>query len=213
MTGARHNIKPYQLTALAEHTINVTGPDARNLKTPRGWVQGYNAQAVVTRKQIIVAAEISTESRDTANLHQMLTAAEEELHDAGINDKLAIVLADAGYWKNTAVETLAEQGLQPLVAPDADRRKEPRQADAADSMTSCAASSQPSTAPRSTGNAKRSSSPSSDRSKPTRRRPIPAPRPLSRQIRMAPTRGHPQPAQAPPTPPRHRLTASARRSR
>jgi hypothetical protein len=36
------------------------------------------------------------------------------------------VLADAGYWKNTAIETLAEQGLQPLVAPDADRRKELR---------------------------------------------------------------------------------------
>jgi transposase len=126
MTAARHNIKPYQLVELAERTINVTDPDARNLKTPRGWVQGYNAQAVVTREQIIVAAEISTESLDTANLHPMLTAAEEELHDAGINDALDIVLADAGYWKNTAIESLAEQGLQPLVAPDADRRKEPR---------------------------------------------------------------------------------------
>ena len=126
MTGARHNIKPYQLTALAERAINVTDPDARNLKTPRGWVQGYNAQAVVTAEQIILAAEISTESLDTANLQPMLTAAEEELHAAGINDALDIVLADAGYWKNTAIETLAEHGLQPLVAPDADRRKEPR---------------------------------------------------------------------------------------
>src|SRR3954462_3195190 len=79
-----------------------------------------------TAEQIIVAAEISTESLDTANLHPMLTAPEQELHDAGINGALDIVLADAGYWKSTAIETLAEQGLQPLVAPDADRRKEPR---------------------------------------------------------------------------------------
>ena len=38
MTGARHNIKPYPLVPVAERTINVTDPDARNLKTPRGWV-------------------------------------------------------------------------------------------------------------------------------------------------------------------------------
>jgi transposase len=126
MTGARRNIKPYPLWELAARAINVTDPDARNLKTPRGWVQGYNAQAVVTREQIIVAAEISTESLDTANLHPMLCAAEEELHAAGITDKLSIVLADAGYWKNSAIEALSGDGLQPLVAPDADRRKEPR---------------------------------------------------------------------------------------
>jgi hypothetical protein len=36
------------------------------------------------------------------------------------------VLADAGYWTNNAIEALAAEGLQPLVAPDADRRKEPR---------------------------------------------------------------------------------------
>jgi transposase len=126
MTAARHNIKPYPLGDLAERTINVTDPDARNLKTPRGWVQGYNAQAAVTAEQIIIAAEISTESLDTANLHPMLTAAEEELHAAGIADALDVVLADAGYWKNSAIEALSGHGLQPLVAPDADRRKEPR---------------------------------------------------------------------------------------
>jgi hypothetical protein len=53
MTGARHNIKPYPLGELAERAINVTDPDARNLKTPRGWVQGYNAQAAVTAEQIM----------------------------------------------------------------------------------------------------------------------------------------------------------------
>jgi hypothetical protein len=126
MTGARHNIKPYPLTPLAERTINVTDPDARNLKTPRGWVQGYNAQAMVTEEQIVVAAEISTESLDTANLRPMITAAEEELDAAGVTGGLDVVLADAGYWTNGAIEALAAEGLQPLVAPDADRRKEPR---------------------------------------------------------------------------------------
>ena len=126
MTGARHNIKPYRLTELGDRRINVTDPDSRNLKTTRGWVQGYNAQAVVTEQQIVIAAEISTESLDTANLRPMITAAEEELHAAGVSDGLDVVLADAGYWTNSAIEALAAEGLRPLVAPDADRRKEPR---------------------------------------------------------------------------------------
>jgi transposase len=43
MTGARHNIKPYPLTARPGGKINLTDPDARTLKSPRGWVLGYNA--------------------------------------------------------------------------------------------------------------------------------------------------------------------------
>jgi len=35
-------------------------------------------------------------------------------------------LADAGYWKNSAIEALCGEGIPTLVAPDADRRKQPR---------------------------------------------------------------------------------------
>jgi transposase len=126
MTGARHNIKPYPVPELAERKINVSDPDSRNLKTTRGWMQGYNAQAVVTAEQIVIAAEISTESLDTANLHPMVTAAEEELHAVGVTETPGVVLADAGYWKNSAIEALCGDGIPTLVAPDADRRKEPR---------------------------------------------------------------------------------------
>jgi transposase len=48
MAGARANIKPYPLTDRPAGKLNVTDPDSRNLKTTRGWVQGYNAQAAVT---------------------------------------------------------------------------------------------------------------------------------------------------------------------
>src|SRR4051794_37950759 len=126
MTAARHNIKPYPLIDLGDRKINVTDPDSRNLKTTRGWVQGYNAQAVVTAEQIVIAAEISTESLDTANLHPMVTAAQEELHAVGVPQMPGVVLADAGYWKNSAIEALVNEGIQTLVAPDADRRKAPR---------------------------------------------------------------------------------------
>src|SRR5215210_1780173 len=126
MTGARHNIKPYPLPAAPAGKINVTDPDSRNLKTTRGWVQGYNAQAVVGEGQIVLAAEISTESLDTANLAPMVETALRELEAAGVSDTPGVVLADAGYWKNDAIEALCGEGIPTLVAPDADRRKEPR---------------------------------------------------------------------------------------
>jgi transposase len=126
MVGARANIKPYPLTEKPAGKINVTDPDSRNLKTTRGWVQGYNAQAAVTPEQIVIAAEISTESLDTANLQPMVETAREELKSAGVSAKPGVVLADAGYWKNDAIEAIVSQGIQTLIAPDADRRKEPR---------------------------------------------------------------------------------------
>jgi hypothetical protein len=125
MVGARHNIKPYPLPPQPAGKINITDPDSRNLKTTCGWVQGYNAQAVVGEGQIVLAAEISIESLDTANLEPMVRAALQELEAVGVSDTPEVVLADAGYWKNDAIEALCADGIPTLVAPDADRRKEP----------------------------------------------------------------------------------------
>jgi transposase len=125
MTGARHNIKPYPLSERPAGKINLTDPDARTLKSPRGWVLGYNAQAVVTGAQIIVAAEVDTENIDRANLEPMVRTACDELRAAGVDQRPEVVVADAGYWKAEAIEGLVAQGIQTLVAPDADRRKEP----------------------------------------------------------------------------------------
>jgi hypothetical protein len=124
MTG--HNMKPRPLPTEPTEKINVTDPDSRNLKTTRGFIQGYNAQAVVTEDQIVIAADISTESLDTANLEPMVEATLEALEAAGVTDKPGVVLADAGYWKNDAIEAIVDRGIQTLIAPDADSRKEPR---------------------------------------------------------------------------------------
>ena len=74
----------------------------------------------------MLAAEISTESLDTANLQPMIETALRELEAAGVTATPETVLADAGYWKNDAIDAVVAQGIQTLVAPDADRRKEPR---------------------------------------------------------------------------------------
>src|SRR5438132_4674276 len=124
MTG--HNMKPKPLPTEPTGKINVTDPDSRNLKTTRGFIQSYNAQAVVTSDQVVIAADISTASLDTANLEPMVEAACSELEAAGVKDAPGVVLADAGYWKNAAIEAIVSGGIQTLVAPDADSRKQPR---------------------------------------------------------------------------------------
>jgi hypothetical protein len=45
-------------------TANTTDPDSRLLHTRHGRLQGYNAQAVTTLEQIIVAAELTQHSND-----------------------------------------------------------------------------------------------------------------------------------------------------
>ena len=49
------------------------------MKTQAGYVQGYNAQAVVTEEQIIVAAAVTQEANDIKQLHPMLERAQANL--------------------------------------------------------------------------------------------------------------------------------------
>jgi hypothetical protein len=77
---------PYAPPPTPQGKVNVTDPDSRNVKTPRGYMQGYNAQAACIQHQIVVAAELNTDSRDFGNLGPMVTAAELSrfsLHDHG----------------------------------------------------------------------------------------------------------------------------------
>ena len=68
--------KPYQPPAEPEGKINVTDPDCRLQKIRQGWVQGYNAQAVVNEQQIVLAAEITVDSPDFGHLGPMIEATE-----------------------------------------------------------------------------------------------------------------------------------------
>lgn len=77
---------------------NVTDPDSRLMKTQEGFVQGYNAQAVATEDQVVLAAEISQNPGDVALLEPMLQAAEANLDSVGVPDPIGVGLADAGYW-------------------------------------------------------------------------------------------------------------------
>jgi hypothetical protein len=115
--------KPYQPPATPAGKVNVTDPDSRNVKTPRGYMQGYNAQAAVNERQIVLAAEINNDSPDFGHLEPMVDATRQELAAAGITDKPEVVVADAGYWHQPQMEAIVSQGTQVLIPPDAGKRK------------------------------------------------------------------------------------------
>jgi hypothetical protein len=117
---------PFVPPEVPEGLVTITDPDSRNLKCPRGYTQGYNAQAVVTEEQIVIAAEINTDSPDFGHLGPMIKAARGQLRTIGIFNKPGAVLADAGYWHHEQMDELAAQGIPLLIPPDAGKRKTAR---------------------------------------------------------------------------------------
>jgi hypothetical protein len=79
-------------------TANLTDPDSRLVHSRNGWVQGYNAQAVTTCQQVIVAAEFTQHTSDLQQLRPMLAATAATLAAAGIPERPGTLLADCGYW-------------------------------------------------------------------------------------------------------------------
>jgi transposase len=88
---------PYQPPDTPAGRVNVTDPDSKVVKGLRGWMQGYNGQAVVKEHQVILAAEVEAVGADFGHLEPMLDAAQRELAGAGVTDTPEVLLTDAGY--------------------------------------------------------------------------------------------------------------------
>ena len=113
---------PFEPPPVPTGKINLSDLDSRNVKTSRGWVQGYNAQAVATEDQIVIAAEVTVASPDFGHLEPMIRAARDELRQIGVEQPPDVVLADAGYWHQVQMERLLGDGLTVLIPPDAKKR-------------------------------------------------------------------------------------------
>ncbi len=118
--------KPYRPPELPEGKINTTDPDSRIVMTAgQPALQGYNAQAAVNERQIVVAAEVTVDSPDFGHLEPMVDATERELASVGAKPP-EVVLADAGYWHKRQMEHVVDRGIQVLIPPDSGLRKSAR---------------------------------------------------------------------------------------
>jgi transposase len=119
-------VKAHEPVLVPSGVINTTDHDSRVMRT-RGQppLQGYNAQLAVNDRQVIVAAELTTDAPDFGHLEPMVRATRCELRAVDL-DEPAIVVADAGYWHQRQIEAVVSDGIQVLVPPDSGLRKAPR---------------------------------------------------------------------------------------
>lgn len=105
----RKPVHPRQRKNVTPSRVNTTDPGSRMMPQRKGgFVQGWNAQAVVNEEQVILAAEITTDTGDAGQLHPMIAATRAELDAAGIGDKVGVLLADAGYASEANLGTLTD---------------------------------------------------------------------------------------------------------
>ena len=86
-----------QTAPAAARQVNVTDPDSRIMTTKDGWVQGYNAQAIVNPHQIVLACDVSQDASDVQLYEPMNQTLTRTLTTAGITTEIGLELADAGY--------------------------------------------------------------------------------------------------------------------
>ena len=119
--------KPYEPPEIPAGKINTTDLDSRNVKTPRSYTQGYNAQAVVNEFQIVLAAEVTASSPDFGHLQPMVEATKRELEAIGVTETPGVAVADSGYWNEEQMDNvIANEHVQVLIPPDAGKRDTPR---------------------------------------------------------------------------------------
>jgi transposase len=96
---------------------NITDPDSRIMPTKQGWVQGYNAQIVVSEDGLIVAADVLNSPADTPQfspmLDQAVTGAAHLDRGRGHHQPIGLLLADNGYYSH---HNLREPGPDRLIA-------------------------------------------------------------------------------------------------
>ena len=105
---------PGSATHKSRQQANVTDPDSRLLKTKDSYLQGYNAQAVATEDQFVIAAEVTNLAMDAPVYASMITAAKKNLRVAGERRRVRRVVADAGYW---SIDNANLQGVESFIAP------------------------------------------------------------------------------------------------
>jgi transposase/IS5 family transposase len=92
---------------------NFTDPESKIMRSkPDGWIQGYNAQAVVDEAhQIIVATGLDASTTDTGHLPDLVDQVE-----ANTGRRPKRLLADAGYQSDENLRHLEHEGIDAYVA-------------------------------------------------------------------------------------------------
>jgi hypothetical protein len=87
------------------------------MKSPGGYIQGYNAQAAVNEGLVVVACTVTQEANDPHQLLPMMAATQATLGAAAAEGEIGLVLADAGSWSE---DNATAEGPDRLIATTKD---------------------------------------------------------------------------------------------
>jgi transposase len=100
--------------------VNVTDPQSRIMKTRTGFAQAFNSQSAVNRDQIVLANQVTQEGVDFRQFIPMVSATQCNARLVGIQARIGMGLADAGYWSEAnAIAT----GPDRLIATTKDHKQ------------------------------------------------------------------------------------------
>ena len=111
---------------------NVTDPESRIMQTRKGYEQAYNAQAVVTEQQVIVAEDVTQQENDKQQLHPMLEQTESNRQQVEIDEEVGVALADAGYCSDDNFTKVPAGEVELLVATQKDWKQRKKMQDVQD---------------------------------------------------------------------------------
>jgi len=119
-------LRPAKDVVNEEAKANVTDPESRIMKTRSGYVQGYNAQAIATEEQIIIAADVTQEENDINQAHPMLDKAQATLKNANVTETIKAATMDAGYCSDANISKMIPNYPELYIATKKDwkQRKE-----------------------------------------------------------------------------------------
>lgn len=119
-------LRPANDVVNEEAKANVTDPESRIMKTRNGYVQGYNAQAIATEEQIIIAADVTQEENDVNQLHPMLDKTQTTLASVNITESIKAATFDAGYFSEANISEVTPDDPELYIATKKDwkQRKE-----------------------------------------------------------------------------------------
>ncbi|MGO9904395.1 MAG: hypothetical protein ACLPY3_01545 [Solirubrobacteraceae bacterium] len=85
---------PYSPPELPAGTVNLTDPESRIVQSRRGFMQGYTAQAVATKEQIVITADVIAAGKERQTLEPLIDKAHQELSQAGVTQNPASANAE-----------------------------------------------------------------------------------------------------------------------
>jgi len=116
-----------------EITSNITDNDSGQMITSHGFIQGYNAQALVDDKhQVVVHAEAFGTVSDHEHVGPIMEGAKENMEAIGHDEDYfagATFVADTNYHSETNIEKCQEMELDAYIPDRYFRRRDPRYAD------------------------------------------------------------------------------------